>query len=732
MNAKRFWILSLVLSVLVIGTSYGATLSVGVTAQNPVIDAGYNTTVYANITGGNGSYSCAWSYYDLFVTSRSGNFGNSSCVAVFHGNVSDESNPDVINVNVTDTAGNKGSGSTYEGVDTRLVLNLIPQTDTIYAGNSIKFTNNTQNGTVQYTGSEYYTSYKYLNISSNVNRSGNSFFFGKAGSYKITEEVSDTNNANATAQANITVLPTFTPLNSSIYPTYKKIDLGQSEVLKANTTGGTGNYTYAWFVNNVKAVANQSTFTFIGDNPGNYNVYAVVHDNQNDSFKTNNSTINVNPAVKIQLTPSTQTILITQTASLQNITTGGEAPYNYTYVYNSNVTQKGNNFTFKYPGTYTIKETATDSFGQSNYTTATVNVEAPALVVNVKPNLTVLDLGQNATLYSNVSGGFGNYSYQWIINGVNNATTKTLNVAPKVGNYTINLNVKDSANDSTLSNNATVIVNPLPLIKLIVLNTTIYTNTTILLSNVTTYGTAPYTYSYKITPTNNVTLINNSATFEGTGSYNITEMVTDSKGKTATSSVVINVSKVPYKPQYLNVSITPENFTIHKKESLALYADTVSTSSVNNYTYAWYVKTPYTSGFVAIADSNSAKYVFDTYPQSALGVYYFKAHVTDLTTNLSSNSSLAVITLTTPASCKNPHYSSINCDNDNQEQHSCSDHIINTWNSSYSFNYNDSSACTNTVNYEVIKHGNHFGNTKNQFVSFLGFTNNHKNNHYKQ
>ncbi len=723
MNSKRFWILSLVLSVLFIGASYGATLSVTVTPQHQVIDAGYNTTVYANITGGNGNYTCRWTYNDFFVASRGGSFGNSSCVTVFHGNASDVSNPDVIAVNVTDTAGDSGFGSVYEGVDTRLVLNINPQTDTIYAGNSITFTNNTQNGSVEYTGSEDYISYKYLNVSNKVTQNGNSFFFSNAGSYKIIEEVTDSNNANATAQANITVLPIITPINSSISPMHKTVDLGQSVVIKANTSGGSGNYSYAWFINNVKASFNKSNFTFYGNSSGTYNIYAVVSDNQNSSVKTNNSTIVVNQPLKIQLTPSTQTILITQTASLQNVTSGGEAPYSYTYSYNGNVTQTGNNFNFKYPGEYTIKETVTDSFNQSNYSTATINVQTPKLVATINPNLTILDVGQNVTLYSNVSGGFGNYSYQWTVNGVNNATTKTLNFAPQAGNYTVALKVKDSVNDSSISNNATVVVNQLPTIKLVVLNTTVYTNTTVLLSNVTKYGTSPYTYSYRTS--NNVTLINNSATFHNTGLYNITETVIDSKGKSASSSVMINVINPPSKTQYLNVSITPKNATIHKKQSIALYANVTSTSAVNNYSYTWYVETPNTNYFVAINNSNSIKYVFDTYPQSRLGVYYFKVNVMDLTTNLSSNSSLTAITLITPASCKNPHYNNENCDNDNQEKHDHNSYMMDMWNIGQYFNYNYYSTY-NPFYYKIINNqqDNNSVRLNNQFNPIWNWTDN--------
>ncbi|MEM0201232.1 MAG: hypothetical protein QXD23_02400 [Candidatus Micrarchaeaceae archaeon] len=682
-------------SVLFFGVSYASTLSVSINTQHYVIDAGYNTTVYANVTGGNGNYTCAWSYFNYYVTSEGGNFGNSSCVAVFHGNQSDISNPDQINVEVKDNLGDTGSSSLLIGVDTRLVLNINPQIDTIYAGNSILFTNNTQNGSIKYTGSENYVSYKYLNISNKVIQNGNSFFFNKSGNYKIIEEVTDSNNANATAVANITVLPTYTTVNATLSPTSNTIDLGQYQILKVNATGGTKNYTYSWFVNNIKVSATQSTFKFYGNNSGTYKIYAVVSDNKSSSI-TQNATIIVNPILRIQLTPNTQTILINQTVKLENTTSGGEAPYKYNYQYNSNATEIGNNFTFKYPGTYTIREIVNDSFGQKNYSNVTIKVEVPKLIVSIKPNLTVLDVGENTTLYSNVTGGFGVYFYQWVINGVKNVTTRNLSISPNVGNYTVALIIKDSVNDSAISNNALIVINQLPVIKLFVPNTTIYTNTTLLVSNITEYGTPPYKYTYEINPSTNLTLVNNTVMFKNKGSYEINETVTDSKGKTASNTIIINVSNVPIKPEYLNVSINPSNFTIHKKQSLTLYANVISSSTINNYSYVWYIKTPYSSKFIALNNSNSETFIFDTYPQSKIGKYYFKVNVNDITTNINSNSSIAVVNLITPASCKNPLYNDQNCDNDNQEQHKCNNYMNYTWNNNYLNNLSDNFN-TNTI-----------------------------------
>ncbi len=726
----KLGIYSVIMAVFVFGLAYAGTLSVNVTPQQGVIDAGYNTLITTSITGGTAPYTCSWSYFNLFTPSAGGNFGGSSCNVIFYGNASDLGNPEQINVNVNDNSGNSGSGSTYMGVDTRLTLNIFPTTNTVYAGNSIIFTNNTVNGSVEYSGSGDYISYKYLNVSSNVIKQGNTFLFNYPGVYRITEEVEDTNNANATATANITVLPNAVPaappINAILSPLTGTLDVGQSKVLNVNVTGGTGAYTYAWFVDNVIVSGETANiFSFSENVPSTYKIYSKITDSNGATANTVNSIILVNALPSITLKPITQTIDITQTASLKNTTINGTPPYTYAYEFNGNVNENGNNFTFKAPGTYNIKETATDAVGESTSANATVFVNAPKINATIAPVSSIIDVGQNAILSSKVSGGFGAYVYLWKVNGNDNATTNTLYLSPGIGTYNINLEVTDAVGDIGTSNNAVLTVNPLPTITIAASENTVYVGSNILITNNTIGGTQPYTYSYVVS--NNAIRNGNNFSFMHNGMYNITETVTDSKGKSNNASVIITVLN---KPVVVSASITPNNSTVHKKQEITLTANVITNAANDSYVYKWYVKTPNSSNYYIIENATLKNYTFDTFPQTTLGIYYFIINVNDITSNIIVNSTVATVNVITPASCYNPQYNTSNCDNDNQKicigNEDNYNQSWNTWNvNSQGYwntsdwngqgNWNDSGTQNNDSNCGNLYNYSRYNNTKTQY-----------------
>ena len=79
------------------------SLSVSINQQRSVMDAGQTNLLTAVISGGNGNYTCDWSYYPFISPSNLASFGPQSCSAVFHGNNSDLASPNVVSVIANDS-----------------------------------------------------------------------------------------------------------------------------------------------------------------------------------------------------------------------------------------------------------------------------------------------------------------------------------------------------------------------------------------------------------------------------------------------------------------------------------------------------------------------------------------------------------------------------------------------------------------------------------------------------
>ncbi len=567
-------------SAILLGSTYAGTLTITANATRSVIDTGQNSLITTVITGGTGSYTCAWSYYPLTNPSKVTSLSTTACSIIFQGNSSDLASPDIITLNANDSAGDTGSLLMSIAVKPGISsFKLTGSSNTIYTGNTVTFTNATSGGIAPF-------SYKYINIPASVTQSGNSFLFTKPGIYNITEVVSDSNNENASSSVSITVLPVVQPITVQISPQTAEADVGQSVQVSAAAAGGTGNYTYGWFVNGVLNLSSPSnTFAFSPSASGIYKIYAEASDNSGDTSDSFNSTITVNQAPTVTLSQS---------------------------------------------GSPT-------------------------------------DIGQSITLTANEVGGTGAITYHWG-GSLTGSCLSTSNIcivsSPTPGIFNISVAVTDSAPTPVTSGLASVsvTVNPILAISVAPASNSIYVGQNIILTNTTTGGTGPYVYSYTVP--SNVIQSGNSFTFNSVGTFTITESVTDSKGEEANASSVIQVTQVI---PSLSAAIVPSNYTIHKKQEVTLHAVLNTSAPTDSFVYQWYVKAPKSSAFELITNATGKNYTFDTFPQTTKGTYYLLVHVGDTTASISANSTLASVTVITPASCSNPHYNDSNCDNDNQK-----------------------------------------------------------------
>jgi hypothetical protein len=413
---------------------------VQVVPQHDTIDVGQSVQFSSNAIGGKGSYTYSWFVNGVLnVSSASNAFTFTPKTRGTYG----------VYVKVSDNYGDSSNSSTSTvTVNSQPTINLMPVTSNVIVGQSVAFTNATYNGTPPY-------SYSYT-TQANAIESGNSFLFAKPGDYQITETVTD--SVGKSASASSYVLVSAPKLNVSVYPTSANIDVGQSIKLNSSVSGGFGTYSYVWFVNNQQS-GNSTSLVITPNVSGSDNVYLKVTDSAGDISYSQNSIITIYPELNISVAPSSASITPGQSIVLENTTTGGEAPYTYSYTVPANVAENGNTFTFASNGTYTITESVIDVNGEQASASSVITVQniQKSLSVKISPGNYTIHKKQAVTLHAVLNTTVPNdtFLYQWYVElpcsgnfiVIPNATSKnyTFDTLPqqKKGTYYFIVGVND-------------------------------------------------------------------------------------------------------------------------------------------------------------------------------------------------------------------------------------------------------------------------------------------------
>lgn len=221
--------------------------------------------------------------------------------------------------------------------------------------------------------------------------------------------------------------------------------------------------------------------------------------------------------------------------------------------------------TFKY--NVLVSDVGTNNVTSVQSNNATVVVES-ALVANVTPSNSIIYSENSLTFVSAVSGGTGNFTYQWynfssrffgvpLPNQTSSSLTLPFNSA---GNFTYFLVVTDQG--TTTSPRASTISLPVNVtvmgprinfsITLASNLSNVITGQNILLSNTVVKGVPPFSYNYTVfqngvKSTSGFTLSNNTINFSSSGVWDIYETVTDSSNSIARSNnVTISVMPASY------------------------------------------------------------------------------------------------------------------------------------------------------------------------------------------
>jgi hypothetical protein len=570
-----------------------------------------NGSATANVTGGTGTYSYAWS--NGATTATITNLG-----------------PGVYTYTVADANNCSASASTTISEPTVLLA-------TASVANNVSC-NGLANGSATANVTDGTGAYSYA-----WSNGATTATITNLGPGVYTYTVTDANNCSATATTTISE-PTVLLATASVDNNVSCNGLANGSA-SANVTGGTGAYSYAW-----SNGATTATITNLG--PGVY-TYTVTDAN--------------NCSASVSTTISEPTVLLATASVVNNVScnglangsasanvTGGTGAYSYAWSNGATTTTITNLEPFAF--TYTV----TDANNCS--ATATTTISEPTVLLataSVVNNVSCNGLSDGSAS-ANVTGGTGAYSYAWS----NGATTATItNLGPGVYTYTVTDANNCSASVSTTISEPTVLLATASVVNNVSCNGLANGSAS---ANVTG-GTGAYSYAWSNGAT--TTTITNLEPFA------FTYTVTDANNCSATATTTISEPTV-----LLATASVVNNVSCNGLSDGSASANV--TGGTGAYSYAW------SNGATTATITNLEPFAF-TYTVTDVNNCTAASSVTITEpTSIDATTSLSAETITaTEASAS---YQWVDCDNANAP-------IANETNQSFTATANGNYAVVVTV-----------------------------------
>ena len=160
------------------------------------------------------------------------------------------------------------------------------------------------------------------------------------------------------------------PPSALISPTSAKIKIGESVNFTSSVSGGDAPISFQWYLNGTIVLGATSSEWEFAPTPlqpiGNYTVWVIVEDSLMRSAQSNSAIVTVAPALTVQISPLSASILVGQqiTFTATNVS-GGYPPYSYEWYLNGNTVPGAtlDNWTFipTTSGTYYVYLKVTDT-----------------------------------------------------------------------------------------------------------------------------------------------------------------------------------------------------------------------------------------------------------------------------------------------------------------------------------------------------------------------------------
>jgi len=284
--------------------------------------------------------------------------------------------------------------------------------------------------------------------------------FGTGSATSTTYEASTTPNPLLSV---VTTTQTSVSLEWIDYNSYTPLVPFVSYTLQMSTNGGP--YTMVSTIN----TQGDTSYTVTGLTPGTtYSFQVIVSYGQGNNIEmATSSPVNAETIkpISVSISVSTSAITVGQSAQFTASVNGGNPPYTYQWYVNGNpVSGSTDIYTFNpsSSGTYNVYVAVTDSTGATqNSNTLSITVYS-AISVSISAPVTVITTGQSIQINASASGGNGQFTYQWYVNGnpVSGATSPTFVFKPSSnGTYSIYVTITDSTGKTSASSPITINVN---------------------------------------------------------------------------------------------------------------------------------------------------------------------------------------------------------------------------------------------------------------------------------
>jgi hypothetical protein len=442
-----------------------------------------------------------------------------------------------------------------------------------------------------------------------------------------------TSNVLEIQQPNGAIL-SYAPLSDSAYrltwtnnATYSGLVAFDSYQLEESANGGS--YSLAQTI----LSASSSNFTLNGlSSDTNYSFYVVTGDkcvgcsgSLTSSTASNHVSLKTPSALLVSASSQRSSADVNQTISFTCSTDGGVLPYTYSWTFGDGLTGVGQIVTHAYslPGTMRVKCTVTDGL-QTNATALAISLNianAPLVLIGV--NRSSADVGQTVEFTSQVTGGSGGYSFNWLHLPLGCGSSSSSSVTCQsitAGSYVVSLNITDSNAFSVVSYGLPLTVYADPSIAAFTTSPNNLdlgqTTTTVVLATVS-YGALSYSYSgfpSGCTTTNSPTFTCDPSV---AGHYLLVVTVTDLNGFTvANGPVSLTVNSYPT----TSLQANPSDLDLGQTVTLTISV----TGGTGSFSYSYLTLPPGCSSSntpnLACQPSQIGQYTIQTIATDQLGV----------------------------------------------------------------------------------------------------------------
>ncbi len=335
-----------------------------------------------------------------------------------------------ITLEVTDGAGKKASANISIKVERAdLEVTLKPAKTDIKLGETVDIKAEVKGGEPPFTYS----------WGPEVKGKGDSipYIANKGGVQTVFVEVTD--GARQKVKATLELKVAVPKLEVALKVDKTTLKTGETISIQAVVKGGAPPVTSKWSAD-VVAKGDAASFT-----PKKSGVHKITVDVSDDAKQTASAGVDLKveaPKLEVTLKADKTTLKLGETAALQAVIKGGEAPF--VTQWGSGAEGKGETarFVADKPGMRKASLDVSDQAGQKASASVDLKVEVPKLEVALTADKPTLKVGETGTIQAKVKGGMPEYTYQWS-SFVSGKVDQAVFTPTKTGHYKVWLEVKD-------------------------------------------------------------------------------------------------------------------------------------------------------------------------------------------------------------------------------------------------------------------------------------------------